>query len=150
MVAAFDTYIHDQSVRLLHAQAAKGSQEAAAVAKYLGRLKSSDVTGQQAQGLIRYRLSYRTLVAPSKVDEVLQAAGVDADDIWLKAAMAIGSRPDRMQMQLQLQYDRRNQIAHEGDWDTVAVDFRYIDDAHVTDCSKCIRDIVTQFDALLP
>ena len=148
-VAGFDSYIHEQGVRLLVSNASAGATEASAVAAYVG-LPVADVTGPSAQGLIRYRLSFKTLVSPTKVDDLFAAAGIDATDTWLKAAIAVGNRPERMRLQVSLQYDRRNQIAHEGDWDPIALDFRPIDAVHITDCTKQLHDVVEQFDRLLP
>jgi hypothetical protein len=148
-VAAFDTYIHEQGVRLLQTHAQVGAAEAQAVVAFLGAVSAGDVTGASAEGLIRYRLSYKTLVAPDKVDQLFNAAGRNAQDVWLQAAIALGSRPDRLRLQAQLQYDRRNQIAHEGDWDFVALDFRPLEDAHVNDCVTWLTGLVRNFDLLL-
>jgi hypothetical protein len=148
-VAAFDTYIHEQGVRLLQAHSQIGTAEAKAVAAFLGGLSTGDVTGTSAEGLIRYRLSYKTLVSPDKVDQLLAAVGLKAEDVWLRAAIALGSRPDRLRLQTQLQYDRRNQIAHEGDWDFVALDFRSLEDAHVNDCVNGLAGLVGVLDSLL-
>ncbi len=150
MVAAFDSYMHEQGVRLLKAHAASAPGAARQVVSYIGGLSIGEITGPEAEGLIRYRLSYRALVGPPKVDELLSAAGLDADSVWLKVSVALGSRPDRTRLQLQLQYDRRNQIAHEGDWDSIAFDTRAIEPAHVGDCVKCVTELVKQFDVVLP
>jgi hypothetical protein len=149
-VAAFDTYVHEQGVKLLKQRARVGATEAQAVVQYLGRLSLSDLTGPNAEGYIRYRLSYRTLVAPDKVSELFAAAGLNADDLWLGAAIALGSRPDRLKLHTQLQYERRNQIAHEGDWDFVALAFRPLEDAHLDDCVRCLCGLVHAWDQLLP
>lgn len=148
-VAAFDTYMHEQGVRLLGARTAVGQVEATDVARYLGRVTLADITGVSAQGYIRYGLSYKTLTQPDKVDALLTAAGLSPQDVWLRSAMGLGSRPERLRLQTQLQCDRRNQIAHEGDWDHVSLDFRPLEEAHVNDCLSSIRGLVTQFDMLL-
>ncbi len=149
-VAAFDTYMHEQGVRLLRDNAQRGLAEETAVVKYLRASSNAEVTGQNAEGYIRYRLSYKTLVAPEKVDDLLIAAGLDPAGVWLNASVALGSRPDRLRMQVQVQYDRRNQIAHEGDWDFLAFDFRPLEDAHVNDCLSCIGRLVGTLDDVLP
>jgi hypothetical protein len=150
MVAAFDAYVHEQGVRLLQLRAAASPVAAEEVVSYLKGLTATQLAGPQASGLIRYRLSYKTLAAPNRIDELLLAAGLDPVAIWLAVSVALGSRPDRQRPQLQLQYDRRNQIAHEGDWDPVALELRAIEDAHVADCVKCIVDLVAQLDVALP
>jgi hypothetical protein len=148
-VAALDTYMHEQGVRLLGLRAHVGPAEATSVAGYLGGVNAADITGPSAQGRIRLRLSYKTLVAPDKIDALFTAVGERPDDIWLEAALALGTRPDRLRLQTQLQYDRRNQIAHEGDWDSVNLDFHPLADAHVNDCISWVSKLVHQFDALL-
>ncbi|HEX9991950.1 MAG TPA: hypothetical protein VGB14_03390 [Acidimicrobiales bacterium] len=112
-------------------------------------MKPLELQGDDGLGLIRYRLSYRTLVAPERVDELLVASGLDPAQVWLKSAMGLGSRPDRIKTQLQLQYDRRNQIAHEGDWDAASLEFRKVHLGHVGDCLDFIKGLVMQFDSLL-
>ncbi|MDE9364036.1 hypothetical protein PZ938_00310 [Luteipulveratus sp. YIM 133132] len=150
-VAAFDTFIHERAIGLLRDHAAKGATEAQLVATYLrGGTTEFDVSSGSAELFIRYRLSYRTLVSPDKIDEVLAAAGVDATHCWLHASIAMGSRPDRVRAQLQLQYDRRNQIAHEGDWDPVALDFRSLGQAHIEDCVNHVVSVVNELNGQLP
>ena len=61
-----------------------------------------------------------------------------------------GRKPARLRTLAQLQFDRRNQIAHEGDWDAIAVDFRACLDAHVNDCIGNLDGIVSQLEALIP
>lgn len=148
-VAAFDTYVHERATALLCDRAAQSAADAAAVSSFLRQTTAADVTGPSAEGFVRYRLSYRTLVAPEKIDEVFDACGVDVTRLWLEASIAMGSRPDRVRALVQLQYDRRNQIAHEGDWDSVTLDFRSIHDPHVNDCTAHLTSLVSQFDRLL-
>lgn len=149
-VASLDTYFHEQGVRLLHECASQGASQAQAVVDYARSLSVSDVQGNQALGLLRLRLSYKTLVSPEKIDELLSVCGLDADDIWLRATAAVSSRPDRARRLVQLQIDRRNQIAHEGDWDPSILDFRDVSDAHLNDCMVCIAPLVQEFDSLIP
>ena len=149
-VAAFDTYVHERGVELLKDRAASGATEASDVARFLGGgTTAADITGGSAELFIRYRLSYRTLVSPLKVDEVIAASGRDAERVWLEVALALGSRPDRLRALVQLQYDRRNQIAHEGDWDSVALDFRPLEEVHLDDCVRCLEGLAQHLDALL-
>jgi hypothetical protein len=134
---------------MLGQRADVGHTEAAEVARYLG-VALDRVTGSMAQGYIRLQLSYKTLTTPENIDKLLNVCGLVANDIWLYAAMGLGTRPDRLRLQLQLQTDRRNQIAHEGDWDPVALDFRPLDESHVNDCLAHVNGLVKQFDLLLP
>ncbi|MGY2084313.1 hypothetical protein [Blastococcus sp. SYSU DS0539] len=117
---------------------------------YLGKLTPSQVAGPSAAQYIRYRLSYKTLVSPDKIDDLFVAIGQDADDLWLQAAMSMGSRPERLKTQTQLQVDRRNQIAHEGDWDSVVLDFRALENPHLDDCVNHLNGLVHSWDRLLP
>ena len=95
---------------------------------------------------MRWKLSYKTLVAPASIDALLVAADLDPEHVWLSTALAAGSRPERLRALTQVQYDRRNQIAHEGDWDHVGVDFRRVSDDHVADCLEHVRMLVTHLD----
>lgn len=146
-VAALDAYMHERGVEMLANHARNGPNQAAVVATYLGKLRAADVTGPSAEGLIRYRLSYQTLTGPEKIDKLLENCGQDCEQVWLNVAMAAGTRPDRMRRQTELQTDRRNQIAHEADWDPAALDFRHIDDAHVADCLTHVKAVATNIDA---
>lgn len=144
-VAAFDTYMHEQGVRILAECASKERAEAIRVAEYLSR-KVEQVEGASGESHVRLALTYKTLVAPESIGKLLTAAGVDDTDLWLRAAFAIGTRPDRLRLQLQLIYDRRNQIAHEGDWDFVQLDFRAMELAHLTDCIDHVKGLVRAID----
>jgi hypothetical protein len=147
-VAALDSYMHERGVELLVARAKEGAQASTQAAAYLG-LTASQVTSTEAEGYVRYRLSYKTLAAPSKVDDLLTATGRTPADIWLDVAIKAGSRPERIRRQTELQYDRRNQIAHEADWDPVGLEFRLVNDTHVGDCVDHVRSLVEQMDTRL-
>jgi hypothetical protein len=69
--------------------------------------------------------------------------------VWRDTAFALGTRPDRLRLQLDLLYDRRNQIAHEGDWDLVQLDFRNMEKAHLDDCTRYASSLARAMDALL-
>lgn len=71
------------------------------------------------------------------------------ETIWRDAAFALGTRPDRLKLQLNLFYDRRNQIAHEGDWDLIQFDFRNMEKVHLTDCTKYASSLTRAMDPLL-
>lgn len=148
-VAAIDTFFHEQAVRLLlqAAQATPGG--ASRVANYCQSVSATDVSGALAESHIRLRLSYRTLVGPRAIESMLVATGRDAAAVWHSVAFAVGSRPDRVQLQLQLFYDRRNQVAHEGDWDFVQLDFRPMDQTHLADCVRFATELAEAMDAAL-
>lgn len=148
-VAALDTYFHEQAAAKLRAAAVLGSPHDARVANYLGSVSAVDVSGPSGEGYIRMRLSFKTLVAPRRIDEVAQAWGDDPDDLWRDYCFSVGSRPDRERRQLELLYDRRNQIAHEGDWDPIQLQFRRVKRSHLEDCVENIRSVAAGFDLLL-
>lgn len=145
LVAAVDAYFHERGVEMLVARALVSQDAAKAVADFAG-LTVDDVTGPAAPGLLRLNLSYKTLQSPEKVDKLLEACGVNGAKVWLHATASSGSRPDRARLQLKLQIDRRNQIAHEGDWDPSAVDFRAIAFTHLEDCVGAIVPLIRSID----
>jgi hypothetical protein len=67
----------------------------------------------------------------------------------MRAAIALGTRPDRIRLLLQLQNGRRNQIAYEGDRDSAALDFRVLEDMHVRDFMVHMKSLIDQFELLL-
>ena len=69
--------------------------------------------------------------------------------VWRDTAFTLGTRPDRLRLQLDLFYDRRNQIAHEGDWDSVQFDFRNMAKAHLADCTEYATALTRSMDPLL-
>lgn len=148
-VASIDVYFHEQAARLLTAAALRSTTEAAAVANYARYVSAADVSSTSGEGHIRMRLSYKTLVAPKSIDSALNAAGIDADVVWRDTAFALHTRPDRLRLQLELLYDKRNQIAHEGDWDLVQLDFRTMEKAHLADCIRYAIDLVHSMDPML-
>lgn len=148
-VASIDTYFHEQAARLLTAAALRSTAEAAIVSNYAQSVSATDVSGPAGESYIRMRLSYKTLVSPRSIDAAMTAAGIDMSRIWLDTAFALGTRPDRLQLQLDLLYDRRNQIAHEGDWDLVQLDFRNMEKAHLADCTRYASTLTRSMDPLL-
>jgi hypothetical protein len=148
-VAAVDSYFHERGSELLRTHALKGAPEAGQVSTYVQGITATDAAGPIGDGLIRYRLSYKTLVAPTSVDKLLSVCGYDTDDLWLRAAIATGSRPDRMRRLTEIVYDRRNLIAHESDWDSIQLDFRPMHLGHVNECREHVIALVETFDTLL-
>jgi hypothetical protein len=148
-VAAFDTYAHERGIELLVREAAASGDSADRVGRFLSR-RVDFVCGEHAAAHIRLALSYKTLVSPDSLDKLLLAIGLDAEEVWLSCAIALGSRPDRLRLQLQLIYDRRNQIAHEGDWDVVQIEFRPMEYAHLNDCIDHVEKVVRSLDTVLP
>jgi hypothetical protein len=147
-VASIDTYFHEQAARLLTAAALRSPAEASAVANYAQSVSASDVSGHSGESHIRMRLSYKTLVAPRSIDAAMTAAGIDMAIVWRDTAFALGTRPDRLKLQLELLYDRRNQIAHEGDWDFIQLDFRDMEKAHLSDCTQYASRLTREMDPL--
>ncbi|WP_156155628.1 hypothetical protein [Frigoribacterium sp. MEB024] len=141
-VASVDTYFHERVVAMLSSRIRRGPDEVTAIVSYLRRGTDQELSGSDGLGHIRLALSYKTLVSPDMIDKALLAGGVDPQAIWLSAALKIGSRPDRIRLQLQLYYDRRNQIAHEGDWDAIQLEFRAMQQAHLEDCTKQLAMII--------
>ena len=148
-VASIDTYFHEQATRLLTAAALRSATEATVVANYAQNVSGSDVSGTAGESHIRMRLSYKTLVSPKSIDAAMTAAGIDPSIVWRDTAFALGTRPDRLRLQLDLLYDRRNQIAHEGDWDLVQLDFRNMEKAHLDDCTRYASMLTGAMDPLL-
>jgi len=148
-VASIDTYFHEQAAQLLAAAARRSAAEAAVVANYAQNVSATDVSGAAGESHIRMRLSYKTLVSPRSIDAAMTAAGIDMSIVWRDTAFALGTRPDRLRLQLDLFYDRRNQIAHEGDWDLVQLDFRNMEKAHLDDCTRYASMLTGAMDPLL-
>ena len=148
-VASIDTYFHEQATRLLTAAALRSGSEAIVVANYAQSVSASDVSGAAGESHIRMRLSYKTLVSPRSIDAAMTAAGIETSIVWRDTAFVLGTRPDRLRLQLDLLYDRRNQIAHEGDWDLVQLDFRNMEKAHLDDCTHYASMLTRSMDPLL-
>lgn len=148
-VAGIDTYFHEQAARLLYASAKSSQIDAARVAAYIGRISATDASGVSGESYIRMGMSYKTLVAPSGIDSAITAWGGDPVAAWRDSAFALGTRPDRLRLQLELIYDRRNQIAHEGDWDRVQLDFRVMERVHLADCVRHLTEVAESIDILL-
>lgn len=148
-VASIDTFFHEHAANQLAAAAQRSTAAATNVANYCQSVSASDVSGGSGESHIRMRLSYKTLVAPRAVDAAFTAAGIDPVPIWRHTAFALGTRPDRLRLQLDLLYDRRNQIAHEGDWDFVQLDFRAMEQAHLNDCAGYLKSLARSMDPFI-
>lgn len=148
-VAAIDAYFHELAVERLHTAAQSGRTSAVKVANYLSNVSADEVSDEAGSFHIRHRLSYKTLVSPENIDKVITAWGGDASKCWLDHSIKLGSRPDRERRQLSLVYDRRNMIAHEGDWDFVQFDLRDMPAAHLKDCIDVVTRIAQGFDPIL-
>lgn len=148
-VAAFDSYFHERGIQLLAEYAKAGSTEAARVSNYVRNVSSAEVSSNEGESHVRLHLSFKTLVSPRALDQLLEAVGRDAESIWLSVAFDLNTRPDRIRRLLDLLYDRRNQIAHEADWDVGRLDFRPMEQAHLADCIQSVIETVEIFDARL-
>ncbi|ALG30421.1 hypothetical protein AOZ07_16495 [Glutamicibacter halophytocola] len=147
-VAALDSYFHERAISLLGECAKKGGEDAQRVASYVGK-SVSEVSSDLGSSYIRLQLSFKTLVAPKNIDKFLMALGHSAEDAWLAVAFNLSSRPDRLRRYLEIVYDRRNQIAHEADWDVARFDFRPMERAHLEDCLLAVTNLVEKFDQYL-
>lgn len=148
-VAALDSYFHERAVDLLGSHANLGAAQASDVANYLRNVTAANVSGPQGESYIRLHLSFKTLASPSSIDSLLTVIGQDADAIWLSVAFTLNNRPDRIRRLSELVYDRRNQIAHEADWDLAQLDFRPMERANLSDCVDHVRGLVEAFDTTI-
>jgi hypothetical protein len=148
-VAALDFYFHECGVELLAVHAKLGAVQATDVANYVKSVSAVNVSGPQGESYLRLRLSFKTLASPSAIDSLLTAVGQDPNAMWLSVAFAMNNRPDRIRRLSELVYDRRNQIAHEADWDLAQLDFRPMGRANLSDCVDHIRALIEAFDSIL-
>jgi hypothetical protein len=148
-IAAIDTFFHEQGIRLLYAAAQSSQQDASRVSVYVGAANPGDVAGVAGESHIRMGLSYKTLASPKAIDGLLDTAGLPSADIWRDVSFARGTRPDRLRLHVQLLYDRRNQVAHEGDWDFVQLDFRRMERTHLADCVRIVTELAETMDTVL-
>ncbi|WP_062530881.1 hypothetical protein [Demequina rhizosphaerae] len=148
-VAALDSFFRAIGEERLRHAAACGGASVGAVASYLERVSSAELGTDARDSLIRYRLGFKTLVSPQSVDRLIKAWGGDPEEVWFAVALAEGSRPDRVRREIDLINDRRNQIAHEGDWDAAQFGFRRMTTIHLTDCTAALRAHANAFDEVL-
>ncbi|MFG3077877.1 HEPN domain-containing protein [Streptomyces sp. NPDC048225] len=140
-VSSLDAFVHEKSVEIYLNRIATSPPALPAIASYL-RVSTSELQSATAASLIRYKLSFKTLVSPDKIDEAIDASGSQSSTVWKDIGIATGARESRLRNALDLQVDRRNQIAHEGDWDPVDVALRHISVSHSQDCRRCIKAVV--------
>jgi hypothetical protein len=141
-VSALDAFVHEKSVEIFLDRVADNAPSVESIATYLRIPAQSLQATPMVASQLRYRLSFKTLVSPDKIDEAINASGVAADDVWKQIGIETGARESRLRNALELQVDRRNQIAHEGDWDPVDVALRHISVSHARDCRKYISTAV--------
>lgn len=140
-VSSLDAFVHEKAVEVYLDRIATNPAALPPIASYL-RVSTSDLQSATAASLIRYKLSFKTLVSPDKIDEAIDASGSQSSTVWKDIGIATGARESRLRNALDLQVDRRNQIAHEGDWDPVDVALRHISVSHSQDCRRCIKSVV--------
>lgn len=145
-VASIDAYFREQAASLLTAQV--GAGHAASVASYL-RVQKRKLVAPHVETRVRIALSLMTLVSPKKIDAMITAAGRDPEDCWDAVGLSAVQLPDRIHKTLDLVYLRRNQIAHEGDWESSSVDFRPIAAHDLTACKALARWIAAGMDSVL-
>jgi hypothetical protein len=146
-VAAFDAFMHEKGTEVFTRTLRTDPQIAPAMASYLGQpAAAGGLTVSDPTLLIRYCLSFKTMTTPGAIDKAIEASGQDPNVVWKNAAIAQSSREQRMKNTLSLQCDRRNLIAHEGDWDPVQLALRHIAESHVLDCIGGVGSVVSGFD----
>lgn len=143
-VSALDTFMHEKAAEIF-TNLEQSTPGHPGVAQYLA-VSPGQLNQQQLASNIRYKLSFKTIVTPVAIDKAMEAAGVDASLIWQAIGAALGARESRLRNMLDLQVDRRNQIAHEADWDPAQLAFRRISADHVEDCLDCVRKVVEGID----
>lgn len=146
-VSALDAYMHEKTAEAFLLGVQQGLPATnASIAGYL-QIQPQLLTQPALPSSIRYWLSFKTLVTPSAIDKAIDASGSDSKAVWRAIGVARGSRESRLRNMLDLQVDRRNQIAHEADWDPAQLVFRRISSDHVRDCTECIAGVVHNLDA---
>lgn len=139
-IASLDTFMHQKSAEQMGQ--VSDPQVLINLASYLNTTVTN-ITGRDADSIIRYHLSFKTLVAPQAIDKAIEATGTSATEVWRKIGIDRGSRESRLRNSLDLFVDRRNTISHEGDWDPVQLSMHHISSSHVTDCQECVRLVAT-------
>lgn len=142
-IAAVDTYMHEKGILKLHARVGGGGQALTAVRTYI----KATSPGAPSLSEIRYRLSFRTLTTGDAIDELLNASGAVANSVWQNVGIALGQRQQRIRNALDIATDRRNQIAHEGDWDFVQLQLRHISEPDAQAALTCVRTVVDGLEA---
>ncbi|WBU38446.1 hypothetical protein [Homoserinibacter sp. YIM 151385] len=148
-VAALDSYFHERGIEMLATYARSGTTPSVTVANYVGSVAATVLAGPTAESHVRLRLSFKTLVAPDKIDSMIIASGRDPGPVWMNVAMDVASRPDRLRRLSELVFDRRNQIAHEADWDVGRLDFRPMYKSTLDECREHVTTIVEGFETHL-
>jgi hypothetical protein len=145
-VSAFDAFMHEKASELFLTKSASSPQVALSVAAYLNT-SANRVIAPDAASVVRYHLSFKTLVATYAIDKVISTAGNDSAATWRDIGILRGHRESRLRNSLDLFVDRRNQIAHEGDWDPASLELRHISETHVYDCQEAISAVAEGIDS---
>ncbi|QRY83756.1 hypothetical protein JVY00_18205 [Tsukamurella tyrosinosolvens] len=146
-VAAIDTYVHEIGTIALNDHWRVGDRSA--ICDYLNFPEERSADDALGADEIRYALSSKTLVSPQRIEELVQCCGQLPSTLWRSVAIKNASKPGKIKTHLQLVYDRRNQIAHAGDWNPVEVEFYPISSVNVDDCKMVARQVVYGIDSLL-
>ncbi|WP_167145843.1 hypothetical protein [Actinomyces sp. ZJ308] len=96
---------------------------------------------------IRQEVDKMTLLKPDKIDRmILNIFGFDGsrqgDTVWHDIALLARSKYNSVRMQLDLIYERRNKIAHAGDWDMREFSFRPISEERVDESRRFVGDVI--------
>lgn len=99
--------------------------------------------GPQGEGYISYYMSFKTFLDPGKIDSMVEAVFSETKPqrMWRHAAVLCGQSDKVLQAELSLKYDRRNKIAHEGDWDRIQYVPRPIHSHDVLGARKTALDV---------
>lgn len=155
IVSAFDTYIHDV-VRIGIIQQYEGVRSPA---KGLSRLAISytnmiDFNSQPPlmkiptlDRIIRNTNAADSYQSSTNVEYALGLIGISK--IWSTASLTIGGNGDDVKKRLDLIVRRRNQIAHESDFNPATGNQYPIDRAQVSQTITFIKDLVNAIKSLL-
>lgn len=139
-----DAYVRAFAVDRLAGRCVVSQSDAQAVAAYIRATNNvGDLYPTPDTNLISYHLSFKTYTTAEAIDKVIEASGESPVAVWKNIGISAHSRESRIRMSLNALSDRRNQIAHEGDWDPVALEFRPIDRAVVLMAESSGKNVVS-------
>lgn len=148
-VAAIDSYFQEYALeRLVEALDSGDPDTLSRIRTYLGGVSEDELSGEHRASYVAYRLGYKTLVSSTQIDAAIAAWGGNPDAVWREHAIKSSSRDERVKRELDIVYDRRNQIAHQGDWDRSDYSFRAMEQQHLESCLRILSSIAMGFEDL--
>lgn len=150
-VASVDAYFgelaYDASTRVVNYG---GTDDLRRLAEFLGvdfDVLQDERGTERADLKVRQEIDKMTLLKPEKIDRmILKTLGFDGsnqrDTIWHDIALFAHSRYNSVRLQLDLIYERRNKIAHAGDWDMREFSLRPISVEHVNESRRFVGDVI--------